>query len=99
MEKRNKCRFHLIENFFVINEEQYQDYIYGVRKNVLYLVHYGFSREEVYFMPIGEMLDYIKIINNDNKMEQERVEAMERKTETASNFNDVKMAGNSTAFF
>lgn len=50
-------------------------------------------------MPIGEMLDYIKIINNDNKMEQERVEAMERKTETASNFNDVKMAGNSTAFF
>lgn len=99
MEKRNKCRFHLIENFFVINEEQYQDYIYGVRKNVLYLVHYGFSREEVYFMPIGEMLDYIKIINNDNKMEQERVEAMERKTEAASNFNDVKMAGNSTAFF
>lgn len=50
-------------------------------------------------MPIGEMLDYIKIINNDNKMEQERVEAMERKTEAASNFNDVKMAGNSTAFF
>lgn len=99
MEKKYRCRFRLIKNFFVISEDQYQDYIYGVRRNVLYLVHYGFSREEVYFMPIGEMLDYVKIINNDNKMEQERIEAAERQSETAKNFNDVKMAGNSTGFF
>lgn len=42
-------------------------------------------------MPIGEMLDYIKIINEDNK----RSEAEMRQSEIDSrgNINDVKMAG------
>lgn len=88
-----RCKFHLIGNFFVINEDQLQDYIYGVRKNVLYLVHYGFSREEIYYMPIGEMLDYIKIINDDNRREQAQMETAERSPASKS-INDIKMAGN-----
>lgn len=91
MERKLKCRFHLIRNFFVINQDEYQDYIYGVRKNVLYLVHYGFSREEVYYMPIGEMLDYIKIINEDNKRSE--VEMRQGEINSQESINDVKMAG------
>lgn len=92
MERKQKCRFHLIRNFFVISQDQYQDYIYGVRKNVLYLVHYGFSREEVYYMPIGEMLDYIKIINEDNHHSEIEMEQNEQ-TSSQKSINDVKMAG------
>ena len=33
------------------------------------MVHYGFTREEVYFMPITELQDYIKILNEQHEEE------------------------------
>lgn len=36
------------------------------------MVHYGFSRDEVYFMPISELNDYIKLLNQSIEEEDER---------------------------
>ena len=35
------------------------------------LVKYGFTREEVMWMPISEMYDYIQLINNQIEEEKE----------------------------
>ena len=35
------------------------------------LVKYGFTREEVLWMPISEMYDYIQLINNQIEEEKE----------------------------
>lgn len=43
------------------------------------LIHYGFSREEVYWMPIGELEDYILLLNQEAE-EQEKA----AKNETSS---------------
>lgn len=89
-----KCKFRSTATFFVISEDQLEEYNMGVRKNVLHLVHYGFTREEIYFMPLGEMIDYIKIINQ----EIEEEEALNKQTmlnSKSSSSDDVKMAGNS----
>ena len=43
-----------------------------IRHNTMSLVHYGFSREEVMWMPITEMNDYILLINQ--QIEQENGE-------------------------
>lgn len=88
-----RCKSHLTASFFVISEEQLEEYNLGVRKNVLHLVHYGFSREEVYFMPLGEMIDYIKLINHEIEEEEEYYRL--KNTPGSSSENDVKMAGNS----
>lgn len=41
------------------------------------MVHYGFTREEVYFMPITELQDYIKILNEQHEEEEQaRLNAM-----------------------
>lgn len=92
--RRTKCRFRLTATFFVINENQLEEYNLGVRKNVLHLVHYGFTREEVYFMPLGEMIDYIKIINQEIE-EEEAVNKQVLLNKQSSSDEDVKMAGNS----
>lgn len=42
-------------------------------------------------MPIGEMLDYIKIINEDNKRSE--VEMRQGEINSQESINDVKMAG------
>lgn len=44
-----------------------------IRHNTMSLVHYGFSREEVMWMPITEMQDYILLINQ--QIDQENGEA------------------------
>lgn len=37
------------------------------------MVHYGFTREEVYFMPVSEMYDYIELINKQVEEENQRM--------------------------
>ena len=44
-----------------------------IRKNVLYLVREGFSREEVYTMPIPELYGYIDIINKEIDEKERRM--------------------------
>lgn len=55
------------------------------------LVHYGFSREEVYWMPITEFQDYILLINQ--QVEQENGETIEAQQSQKKNdtptINDV----------
>ena len=54
-----------------------KDYIRNIRWNALQMVHYGFTREEVYFMPITELQDYIKILNEQHEEEEQaRLNAM-----------------------
>ena len=91
--KRIWFLFHLIKDFFVINEEEVEDWIYTTRVNTLALVKQGFTRDEIYFMPINEMQDYVKIINDS--YEKEQYEINKQKNNTASTINDLKMAGNS----
>lgn len=43
-------------------------------------------------MPIGEMLDYVRIINDDNRKTQKEMDSNERQSVQKS-INDVKMAG------
>ena len=52
------------------------------------LVHYGFSREEVYWMPIEELNDYIILLNRQIEKENEEVSASSPK-ETPNKFSDV----------
>lgn len=49
------------------------------------MVHYGFSRDEVYFMPISELNDYIKLLNQSIEEEEERQrEIMSQNTSSTS---------------
>ena len=89
MDTKTKWRYHFLKTFFVINEKELYEYYKSVRRSVITLVHYGFSREEVYMMPIGEMLDYIDIIVEDKKAEMAALD-----NTTPSYNDDVKMAGN-----
>ena len=91
--KRIWFLYHLIKAFFVINEEEVEDWIYTTRVNTLALVKQGFTRDEIYFMPINEMQDYVKIINDSYEKEQYEID--KQKNNTASTINDLKMAGNS----
>jgi len=93
--KSGKLRYHLIVNFFVIKGEELDKYLYYTRKNVLSLVHYGFSREEIYYMPLTEFMDYIKILND------EKIEITDNTPgKYDSNNDEIKMAGNTlTNFF
>ena len=65
-----------------------------MRKNVLYLVRYGFTREEVYFMPAGEVIDYIKIINDDIRQENEEIALARMERESSNSGEEYNMAGN-----
>ena len=68
-------KFLLIKNFFVISEEAAFEHALITRKNVLSLVKHGFTREEIYYMPIGEYLDYaIKVEQNYNKITKGDIE-------------------------
>jgi hypothetical protein len=94
VEKNGKQKYLLIKTFFVINEEEYAEYTYITRKNIMALVHYGFSREELYYMPLTEFLDYIKILNDETIAATNT-----NNTNQSSNENDVKMAGNTIRNF
>ena len=52
------------------------------------LVHYGFSIEEVYWIPIGELEDYIQLLN---KMEEDKSAAISSPSdkEGPKTFQDV----------
>jgi len=63
----SSSRSRLIKSFFVIKPDDCERYIYTVRTKVLDLVHYGFTREEIYFMPLSELIDYIEILNDRHK--------------------------------
>jgi len=97
VENRKKEQFHSIRNFFVISPENVNDYIVSIRKNILDLVHYGFSREEVYFMPAGEVMDYIKIINDRIDREEEQRKNNEMNSSKKPITPDFQMAGNTLA--
>lgn len=88
-----KIQFHLIKNFFVISPDELDQFYYDIRRNVLALVHYGFSREEVYFMPAGEVIDYVKIINDEKQKEREEIAALQAQN-NVDNKSDINMAGN-----
>lgn len=60
--------------------------------NILVLVKHGFSREEVYFMPIGEMLDYIKLISRIKK--EEEMEMLKANNQSSFNESEMHYAGN-----
>ena len=53
------------------------------------LVHYGFTREEVYWMPIAEMQDYIQLINEQTERENAELNSGSSNTEKPKTFNDV----------
>lgn len=54
-----------------------------IRHNTMSLVHYGFSREEVMWMPITEMNDYILLINQQIEQENgEMADSTQPKDET-----------------
>jgi hypothetical protein len=67
VEHREWHRYQWIGTFFAFPKE----HINEIRWNALQLIHYGFSRDEVYFMPITEVQDYIKIINQTYEEEEE----------------------------
>lgn len=95
MAKNGKQRYHSTKTFFVIKGEDLEKYLYCTRKNVLTLIHYGFSREELYYMPLTEFMDYIKILN-DEKVEMESNTGEEKYD---SNNDKIKMAGNTLKNF
>lgn len=54
------------------------------------LVHYGFSREEVYWMPISELEDYIKLINEQRERENDEISGNQNSVDkTPRTFQDV----------
>jgi len=64
--------------------------MYLARVNTLALVKQGFSRDEIFFMPISEMQDYIKILNQQTEEINNNIES----TKIDNSINDIKMAGN-----
>ena len=69
-----------------------QEWYNRLRINTLALVKNGFSREEVFFMPISEMNDYIRLINK--AVEEDNNEIDNTDNNENSSINDIKMAGN-----
>lgn len=45
-------------------------------------------------MPAGEVIDYIKIINDERRKEQEAINAEIAEKQATNNVHDVSMAGN-----
>lgn len=69
--------------------------MYNTRSNVLDLVHYGFSRDECYFMPLTEFMDYIKILNDRANKDRAGDNDL---TPPEKTINDLKMAANTVPF-
>ena len=69
--------------------------MYITRKNILTLVHWGFSREEVYFMPISEMLSYIQLLNEKD----DNIPQSTENSNLENDINSIKMAGNTVSNF
>ena len=71
-----------------------EDWYKRLRINTLTLVKQGFTREEIFYMPLTEIQDYIRILNNNIEEEQNEIDRMKAESNSANNVNDLKMAGN-----
>jgi len=71
-----------------------QEWYNRLRINTLALVKNGFSREEIFFMPISEMNDYIRLINKAVEEENNDINNVNNINNEGSSINDIKMAGN-----
>lgn len=70
------------------------DWYKRLRINTLTLVKQGFTREEIFYMPLTEIQDYIRILNNNIEEEQNEIDRMKAESGSSNNINDLKMAGN-----
>lgn len=86
--------YHSQKTFFVISEEEMVDWYKRLRINTLTLVKQGFTREEIFYMPLTEIQDYIRILNNNIEEEQNEIDRMKAENSSSNNINDLKMAGN-----
>lgn len=73
--------FLLVGTFFASSSLGLQ----SIRHNTLALVHYGFSREEVLWMPMSEVFDYIQLINKQIEEENEQRRASESQNNKREN--------------
>lgn len=71
-----------------------EDWYKRLRINTLTLVKQGFTREEIFYMPLTEIQDYIRILNNNIEEEQNEIDRMKSENSSSNNVNDLKMAGN-----
>ena len=71
-----------------------KDWYKRLRTNTLTLVKQGFTREEIFYMPLTEIQDYIRILNNNIEEEQNEIDRMKAESNSSNNINDLKMAGN-----
>ena len=71
-----------------------KDWYKRLRINTLTLVKQGFTREEIFYIPLTEIQDYIRILNNNIEEEQNEIDRMKAESNTSNNINDLKMAGN-----
>ena len=71
-----------------------EDWYKRLRINTLTLVKQGFTREEIFYMPLTEIQDYIRILNNNIEEEQNEIDRMKAESGSSNNSNDLKMAGN-----
>lgn len=70
------------------------DWYKRLRINTLTLVKQGFTREEIFYIPLTEIQDYIRILNNNIEEEQNEIDRMKAESNSSNNVNDLKMAGN-----
>lgn len=71
-----------------------EDWYKRLRINTLTLVKQGFTREEIFYIPLTEIQDYIRILNNNIEEEQNEIDRMKVESNSSNNVNDLKMAGN-----
>lgn len=71
-----------------------EDWYKRLRINTLTLVKQGFTREEIFYIPLTEIQDYIRILNNNIEEEQNEIDRMKTESNSSNNVNDLKMAGN-----
>ena len=86
--------YHSQKIFFVISEDEMEDWYKRLRINTLTLVKQGFTREEIFYIPLTEIQDYIRILNNNIEEEQNEIDRMKTESNSSNNVNDLKMAGN-----
>ena len=71
-----------------------EDWYKRLRINTLTLVKQGFTREEIFYIPLTEIQDYIRILNNNIEEEQNEIDRMKTESNSSNSANDLKMAGN-----
>ena len=71
-----------------------EDWYKRLRINTLTLVKQGFTREEIFYIPLTEIQDYIRILNNNIEEEQNEIDRMKAESNSSNSSNDLKMAGN-----